>query len=180
MNFNSSNGKNAERVSYNQQDEYGIITYNYFLNYSTNITIDNYSVYGISSSYTSNSNIYNHFHNTTLLFGNLRLLEDISGNLYKLYQSIPSCTIWYCISRENGGGKDASTVSHRWQLDYGGVLYNHKLNYDNNWNIYNGVDGGAYQSYLDSSNVLHWNFHNTTLFFNNLKSLENISKSIYF
>ena len=90
----------------------------------------------------------------------------ISGNLYKLYQTIPSCTIWYCIAYYYNdfdiGSYNNGTSDYKWNHGYGRIQYNHFLNYDNNENVWNGDYYGNYNSYT-LSNVSNHNYHNTTL-----------------
>ena len=88
---------------------------------------------------------------------------------YQLYQTIPSCTIWYCIVFSSASGKlSINDANYQSISTIGRILYNHFLNFDNNQNNYNGNDGDINKYILnnDSTQIYHhWNWHNTTLLF---------------
>ena len=66
-------------------------------------------------------------------------------------------------------GTNATTESYRWIFLYGRIKYNHKLNYENTDNIYNGPSPeGNYNEWTrNSSNSKYENYHSMTLIFSN-------------
>ena len=100
--------------------------------------------------------------------------------LYKLYQIIPSCTIWYCIDMYCTNGTNASISDFKWSYTYGQIQYNHKLIYTNTDQIYNNgtsADKSYYKRTETGSE--YWNNHNTIFLFNNSRLLEDITKEKY-
>ena len=85
--------------------------------------------------------------------------------IFFLYQTIPSCTIWYCLNIDHSEGKGASTVSWGYINQYGVINYNHKLIYINTKDAITNGTWGNDNEFTD--NDWHWNFHNTTLLFGN-------------
>ena len=87
-----------------------------------------------------------------------------------LYQAIPSCSIWYCLSNPHTDGTRASNIDYAVLLMYGKIQYNHRLNYENTETaISNGTEGNL-NNYTNSINWKFDNFHNATPLFRNTNS----------
>ena len=74
MQEGNENGKDAAIVLWPWRCRYGHIKYNHFLNYDTNTNVWN----GFNGNYNEhgdNSGLNWNYHNTTLLYGNMKLLE---------------------------------------------------------------------------------------------------------
>ena len=154
LNDDYSEGKGASIVSWGFIHKYGLIEYNHKLVYrNTKDAITN-GIIGNRNEFTDNDWWWNN-HNTTLLFGNL-------SNIF-FTQTIPSCTIWYCINGDYYHGKNAAAVSYNWGFNYARIWYNHRLNYDNNSNMYNATVGDSNYYYNTGNNCEYNNCHNTPL-----------------
>ena len=96
---------------------------------------------------------------------------------YQLYQTIPSCTIWYCIAYYYNdfdiGSYNNGTSDYKWNHGYGRIQYNHFLNYDINSNTFNGTLGDTtIYKYGNYGNIFkRENAHNTTLLFGNSSNM---------
>ena len=85
--------------------------------------------------------------------------------LYKLYQSISSCTIWYCLPIDIINYTAAAEGTIDSLERYGYVRYNHFYNNNNkDSNIYNGTVG-TWPEYINTNKIKYRNYHNTTLHF---------------
>ena len=124
--------------------------YNHKLIYENNSSTNN-GTWGNNNSfyytYGVGNDVYYNYHNTTSLFN----------------FSIPSCTIWYCINRDGNLAKGAADYSVYEYIEYGRILYNHKLVYANTLDAIEYGNIGDNNYYND--NTHYSNYHNTTLLF---------------
>ena len=113
----------------------------------------------LTGTYGSVMNLSNMTNLTTLSIQ----FTAISGNLYKLWQTIGSkCTIWYCLPIFWYYNEDDTEYT---RVQYNGYQnYNSQLNYSNSYSLVNSGMGGDRNSatYPSNSKLLYYNCHNTT------------------
>ena len=158
---------NSERIN-NWTEDWGLIYYNHKINYENNFGDNMNGTWGNYGEWITSGDVKKcNWHNTTLLFIISRLLEDIT----KIYQTIPSCTIWYCINLDYYLGNDASEQSYGYGYNIGHVKYNYKLSYISAWSSI-WQQGQLGNSNGDESSLAKLkNYHNTTLLFGNTSSI---------
>ena len=163
----------------------GIGIIQHFIWYCINLAI---APYKAAASYGNANNTYHHLYYGYVLYNHYftdwgsRVLQNGTHGNYGVDYEVPSGlswsdgyefiynyhnTIWYCIMLSTVHGTITGTVNwanFSYRLDYGCIVYNHKLVYANTEDaISNGISGN-YNEYTNSSNALYQNCHNTILY----------------